>query len=361
MNNESGSALQKANFVLLALILAGIAYLIVRDRIRSEQRAAEAQAAQAAATQARAMSATTPGGNALEMKSSFTPLRDRVQPNATRVVSVVTNRVSVVLRTNFPAAGFADSQPDALLASPAGTSLLPVPVAVGSGRAVVGTQKGPVVAGRVSLRGTPPPEITAPADAGCGALAATVTTRHYVVSADQGLANVFVYVKEGARPTPAPQRRGVLLDQLACQYQPYVAGVQVRQHFDVQNSDPIMHNVHPSPTKLWKNPKNPAQPVKGMKSDFVFDSPEVFVQFKCDVHPKMFAYVGVVDHPWFAVTDSNGNFALPPGLPPGQYTLAAVHRKAGELLQQINVGKDGTAPADFTFDVPGGLAKASPP
>ena len=168
-------------------------------------------------------------------------------------------------------------------------------------------------------------------------------------------------MKQGAPPLPAPSRKGVLLDQLACQYQPYVAGVQTGQHFDVQNSDPLVHNVHPLPKMPWKNPKNPAQPVKGMKTDFVFDNPEVFVQFKCDVHPKMFAYVGVVDHPWFAVTDTNGNFALPPGLQPGLYTLAAVHRKSGELLQPINVTGDGAPSVDFTFDVPDGLAKTKTP
>ena len=359
MNNETGSALQKANFVLLALVLAGVAYLIVRERVRSEQRAAEAQAVQAAA--ARRETATATAANSSELKSSFTPLRDRVQPGVTRVVTVVTNRVPVVLRTNFPVLVSAEPQPDARPASPASVAVLPVPVAVGSGRASVGRPGNSAVAGRVTLHGTPPSERTEPADASCGIFAATVTTRHYVVGEAQGFGDVFVYVKQVAPSRPAPGRKGVLLDQIACQYQPYMAGVQTGQHFEVRNSDPLMHNVHPSPKMPWKNPKNPAQPVKGMKTDFVFDNPEVFVQFRCDVHPKMFAYVGVVDHPWFTVTDTNGNFALPPGLPPGRYTLAAVHRKAGELLQPINVGGDGTTPVEFTFDVPDGLAKTNTP
>ena len=179
MNNQTGSALQKANFVLLALILTGVAYLIVRDRVRSEQRAAEAQAVQAAA--ARRETATATAANASELKSSFTPLRDRVQPGVTRVVTVVTNRVPVVLRTNVPVLEPAVPPPDVLAMSPAGTARLAVPDAVGSGRAVVGPPNGAAVAGRVTLRGTPPPERTEPADAGCGAFAATVTTRHYVV------------------------------------------------------------------------------------------------------------------------------------------------------------------------------------
>ena len=146
--------------------------------------------------------------------------------------------------------------------------------------ALAGTASAAEISGKVKLSGTPPPEKSEAADVGCGAMAATVTTRHYVVGADKGLGNVFVYVKEGAKATPAAGPKGVLLDQVACQYQPYVVGVQAGQHFDVQNSDPVMHNVHPLPVKPWKSPKNPAQPVKGMKTDFVLDSPEVFVQFK---------------------------------------------------------------------------------
>jgi hypothetical protein len=75
----------------------------------------------------------------------------------------------------------------------------------------------------------------------------------------------------------------------------------------------------------------------------------------------MFAYVGVVEHPWFAVTDKNGNFTLPPGLPSGEYTLAAVHRKAGEVTQRINVSTDGISPVTFTLDVPEELAKTEKP
>ena len=67
----------------------------------------------------------------------------------------------------------------------------------------------------------------------------------------------------------------------------------------------------------------------------------------------MFAYVGVVEHPWFAVTDGNGSFALPSGLPPGQYTLAAVHRKLGEQTQTITVGANGSVAVTFTLEVPG--------
>ena len=52
------------------------------------------------------------------------------------------------------------------------------------------------------------------------------------------------------------------------------------------------------------------------------------VPFKCDVHGWMNAYVGVLEHPYFAVTDKDGKFTLK-GLPPGTYTIEAWHEKLG--------------------------------
>ena len=214
--------------------------------------------------------------------------------------------------------------------------------------------RGQSIRGRVLLRGTPPPEKVIVMDATCSALQpAPITTRHYVVGEGGALADVFVYIKAGVSPVTAPTS-GVppFLDQINCEYQPYVIGVQAGQALNVRNSDPVLHNVHVLPKVAGNRERNIAQATKGTATRMTFDKPEVFVQFKCDVHPWMFAYVGAVDHPWFAVTDRQGNFSLPSGLPSGQYTLSAVHRKAGEQTQEITVGADGTATATFTFEVP---------
>src|ERR1041385_1283089 len=173
------------------------------------------------------------------------------------------------------------------------------------------------ISGKIKLTGTPPPEKPITLDALCGkAQPNAIATRHYVVSPDKGLANVFVYVKEGAKPAAPPADKGPTLDQVGCQYQPYVMGVQAGQHFDVKNSDAFLHNVHILPKVTGNKEKNIGQAVQNMKNDVVFDKPEVLVQFKCDVHPWMFAYVGVVDHPYFAVSDKDGSYKIT-GLPAG--------------------------------------------
>ena len=209
------------------------------------------------------------------------------------------------------------------------------------------------ISGKVTLAGTPPAEKVITLDAACGKLQPNpISTRFYVVGADKGLADVFVYVKEGAKSPGAPTGKGPVLDQVGCQYMPYVIGVQAGQKFDVMNSDAnVLHNVHTLPKVAGNKERNVGQPVKGMKSEFVFDKQEVLVQFKCDVHPWMFAYVGVVDHPYFAVTDKDGNFKIS-GLPAGDYVVEAVHRKAGNASEKVTVKADDKKTASFTLKVP---------
>ena len=207
------------------------------------------------------------------------------------------------------------------------------------------------ISGKVTLSGTPAPEKAITLDATCGKLQPKpITTRHYVVGADKGLADVFVYVK-GAAPAPAPAAKGPTLDQVGCEYTPYVIGVQAGQKFDVKNSDTgVLHNVHALPKVAGNKERNVGQPIP-MKSEFSFEKPEVFVQFKCDVHPWMFAYVGVAENGFFAVTDKDGNFKIS-GLPAGEYTVEAVHRKAGAATEKVTVGADDKKSANFTLKVP---------
>jgi hypothetical protein len=206
------------------------------------------------------------------------------------------------------------------------------------------------ITGKIKLNGTPPEEVKIQLDPTCAKLQEKgLTTRHYVVGKDGGLANVFVYVKEGAKSAPAPAGKGPTLDQVGCEYVPYVMGVQAGQHFDVKNSDPTLHNVHTQPRVEGNKEKNIGQPVKGQVNDFVFDKPEVLVKFKCDVHAWMFAYVGVVDHPYFAVTDKDGNFKIS-GLPAGDYTIEAFHLKAGAKTEKVSVKGDESKTVAFTFE-----------
>lgn len=216
---------------------------------------------------------------------------------------------------------------------------------------LVSAQAGDIT-GKVTLKGTPPAEKTLPLDPACGKLWPTEKpkTRFYVVGADNGLGDVFVYLKKDGLTTPAPSKPA-LLDQKGCEYLPYILGLQVGQKLLVRNSDPVLHNVHATP-KINKE-FNLAQMAGGKDIERTFDQSEVFVRFKCDVHPWMFAYTGVLPHSYHAVTDKDGNFKIE-GVPPGKYTLVAFHRKTHvtddkALTQDVEVG-DKAVTANFTVE-----------
>ena len=207
-----------------------------------------------------------------------------------------------------------------------------------------------LVSGTVKLEGAAPTAqpISMDADSACADAHSEPVLLEEVVVGDAGaLQNVFVYVKKGLEgQTFDVPKTPVSLDQKGCQYIPHVFGVQVGQPIDIINSDSTLHNVHSLP----KNSKefNLGMPIPGMRIKRTFNTAEVMVKFKCDVHPWMSAYVGVVDHPFFAVTGSDGSFEIK-DLPAGSYVLEAWHEKYG--TQTVNVTVDDAAPpsASFTF------------
>jgi plastocyanin len=213
------------------------------------------------------------------------------------------------------------------------------------------------VAGKVNLEGTPPANapIQMKADPTCAkANQGQNPTQETFVSEAGGLGNVFVYVQSGLSGSfPAPTT-AVVFDQKNCRYVPHVFGVQVGQPIEILNSDPTLHNIHALP-KTNKE-FNTAQPIQGMKTTHTFEAKEgdVVVPFKCDVHGWMNAYVGVLDHPYFAVTKPDGSFSIP-NLPPGSYTLAAWHEKLGAQTMPVTVAaKESKSDANFTFKAAAG-------
>lgn len=212
------------------------------------------------------------------------------------------------------------------------------------------------ITGTVTLKGTPPPEkdITPlKEDVTCGVFHKEMPkTRFFVVGGNGGLADVVVMVKGISGKSTGAGAAPVVLDQKSCEYTPQILAVQTGQKVVVKNSDPVMHNVHTVPTAAGNNEQNLAQLQGAPNLTMTFDKPENFVKFKCDVHPWMFAWVTVVDHPYFAVTDKDGKFTIK-DLPAGKYTVVALHRKAAAtgVEKEVDVAA-GNATADFTLEVP---------
>jgi plastocyanin len=205
------------------------------------------------------------------------------------------------------------------------------------------------IKGTVTLKGTPPPNptINMGSDPYCMKLG-TAPTPVFVIS-DGGLENVFVYVKDGLGTLKFPvPSTPVVLDQKGCAYTPRVLGIQVGQPLDIVNSDETLHNVHAMP--MANREFNRGQALQGLKSTTTFTAPEVMVPFKCDVHRWMNAWVGVLEHPFYAVSGKAGAFALD-GLPPGTYTIEAWHEKLGTQTQQVTIGARESTNITFVFKV----------
>lgn len=205
------------------------------------------------------------------------------------------------------------------------------------------------VTGSVSFEGTPPanPAIDMTEQA-CRAEYSSAPTDPQVVVTNGRLARVFVYVKSGlpaGASYPAPETP-VVLDQNGCLYHPRVLGIMVGQPLEIRNSDPVSHNIKAVPTE--NRGFNISQPREGMTTTRTFSTPEVMVPLECNVHGWMNAWIGVLSHPFYAVTGEDGSFTLS-GLPAGTYEIEAWHEKFGTRTASVTVTEGGTATADFSF------------
>jgi len=215
--------------------------------------------------------------------------------------------------------------------------------------ATAGTVKGVVMIDGVVPKNEP---IKMNADPVCVTANKTPQAQEsYIVSSDgKTLGNVFVYVKDGlgnyVYDTPTESAK---IDQQNCRYHPHVFGMRVGQPLEIVNSDPTLHNIHAMPK--GNSEFNTGQPIQGMKTTHTFDKPEVMVPFKCDVHGWMNAYVGVLPHPYFAVTKDDGKFELA-NLPPGTYTIEAWHEKLGPMTQSVTIAAKDSKDITFSFKAP---------
>ena len=218
---------------------------------------------------------------------------------------------------------------------------------------------GPFVApaadiiGIITLKGTPPPEVPYTPlmnDSTCGAMYKTVPMTHfYAVGPNHELADVVVSLKDVTGQSTGASQPPVVLDQKGCLYVPQILAIQTGQKLAVKNSDSCIHNVHCVPAVSGNPESNQVQMPGGPDLDYSFAQPEMFMKFKCDVHPWMFAWVSVFDSPYYNISDKDGKFVIK-NVPPGKYTVEADHRKLGKLTKEVEI-KDSDVTVNFAFDV----------
>jgi plastocyanin len=142
-----------------------------------------------------------------------------------------------------------------------------------------------------------------------------------------GIRDVLAYLEPDPKLQPAPGQkkasRPLLMDQVDHQFVPRVMAVLAHAPITFTNSDPANHNVRTSSDQR-KNEFNVYTGVGGKyQHDFQPHPKNKPVRVSCDIHPWMRAWIYVMEHPFFAVTASEGQFQIA-GVPPGDYHLILV-------------------------------------
>lgn len=170
-----------------------------------------------------------------------------------------------------------------------------------------------------------------------------------VADANGNVQWAFVYVRSGpiGAPPPPPETP-VLMDQINCFFIPHVVGIRVGQPLRVLSSDPLLHVVHA--TAVNNKETNVGLPQAGMHVERTFEAQEVMVRIQCDIHPWMRAWIGVMDHPHFAVTNELGSYTIP-DLPPGRYSIETWHERCNPAVMSVDVPPGGNTQLDFVLDL----------
>lgn len=210
------------------------------------------------------------------------------------------------------------------------------------------------IAGTINFAGPAPAPrpISMDQDPVCAREGSGAVAEDIVVNGDK-LQNVFVYIKEGKagdrniNSYSFPAAQPAVLDQKGCRYVPHVLGVQTQQQLNILNSDATSHNVNAEAklnSKFNQGQPNGAPPITKQ-----FTRSETLIPVKCNQHPWMRAYIGVLGHPFFSVSGGDGRFEIK-GVPPGTYTIVAWHEKYPQgQTQTVTVGPSAGAEANFSF------------
>jgi hypothetical protein len=202
-----------------------------------------------------------------------------------------------------------------------------------------GTAWGGTIKGTVRFTGTAVEQKKLPVTVDHSVCGKEKDAGELILSPEKGMRDVVVSLQSPPPdvkwPVPLPM---VQMDQQQCVYVPRVVVVPVGGTVEFLNTDRLLHNLHSASTK---NPTfNRTQP-RGRTIPVVFTKPEI-VRVDCDLHPWMRAWVVVAEHPFYAVTNNQGEFILD-NVPPGKYTLQLWQESLGTVTQDVTVQDEAIA------------------
>ncbi|NQV23288.1 MAG: hypothetical protein HQ518_02880 [Rhodopirellula sp.] len=172
-------------------------------------------------------------------------------------------------------------------------------------------------------------------DSSVCAAAEAIPDESLVVGDKGGIANVFVYLTKTPKGMnfEAPESQP-FLDQQACLFRPHTLVFWSGVEFELKNSDKVAHNIDAKPASNGGFNEN-MPPGASVRKTFRNTEALPF-QSTCAIHPWMRFWTLVVDHPFVAVTDENGNFEIP-NLPAGKHKFRVFQERGGQLERSIEV------------------------
>jgi plastocyanin len=196
-----------------------------------------------------------------------------------------------------------------------------------------GTSWAGTIKGSVRLTGAVPEQKKLPVTVDHFVCGKEKDAEDVVLSAERGIRNVVVSLQNP--PSDATWKMPlapVQLDQQQCVFIPRVVLVPLGGTVEFLNSDRLLHNIRSRDTV--NRPFNRTQP-KGRTLPIVFQKPEL-VRVECDLHPWMRAWVVVAEHPFYAITNDQGDFVLD-NVPPGRYTIQLWQETLGTVTRDVSV------------------------
>lgn len=152
-----------------------------------------------------------------------------------------------------------------------------------------------------------------------------------------GVSNVVVSVEGVTTGKTILRNQAAPLLNKSCRFEPHTQVAVANSTLEISSVDPVLHNTH-----LRMNEKtflNIALPPQGRVIKKPLKRPG-WLEVQCDAHKFMRSTIHVFSHPYFTLTDDNGNFEIS-DVPPGQYKLTLWHEVVGSVHQTVIVPDSG--------------------
>lgn len=150
---------------------------------------------------------------------------------------------------------------------------------------------------------------------------------------------------------PALKQDKVVLDQPMCHFEPHILAMHKDQKLVVKNPAPIAHNIV---IAGFKNNHNIQMGPGSEDRAFTLVPENNPIGLSCGAHPWMKGSLWVFAHPYYAVTDANGNFEIR-NVPAGTRFLVTWHEAKGYFggadREANRKGRQIVVPVDGTVDV----------